>query len=174
MKAKIDFCDFCFTKQEDFVNTICPFCGYPMKGHKTEQEQFISVNEKSKQTIDEAETALSQARFAMLWPSLTGVLLSFGFSFPPQHMLQFAITLAFYSIFILAYFLVAWRPRPILILTSTVLLTGILFSMAYGIVPKMVLVVPGVILLIYINAIYSAWRAEKVLDQMSRFQLKKN
>lgn len=172
MKNKNDFCEFCFTKQEDLVNAICPVCSYPMKGSKAQQDQFIASNEKLKQKIDEAETALSQARFAMLWPSLTAILLSFGFNFPPQNMLRFAITLGFYSIFVFAYFLVAWKPFPILLLAAMVLFTGILFSMAYGIVPKMLLIVPGVIWLIYLNGIYSVWRAEKALEIKQQYGTK--
>jgi hypothetical protein len=160
-------CDFCFEKQEDLVNVFCPVCGYPMKGTPQQQHNFKKQHEAIKQKIDESETALSQARFAMLWPSLTSIVISFTFSFPPKNMYIFAGTLTFYAAFIAMYFIVSWKPLPILILAAMTLLGGILFSLSRHTVPNMVLVVPAVIFLIYVNAIYSVWRAEKALETLS-------
>jgi hypothetical protein len=157
-------CDFCFTKREDLTNPHCAICGNPVNGTKDEKERFAAANEKLKQKIDEAETALSQARFAMLWPSLTAVILTFAFNFPPHNFYQFAGTLIFYAIFIGAYFIVAWQPFPILVLTSMLLLAGVLFTMWKGTALNPLLLVPGIILLIYLNAVYSVWRADKALE----------
>jgi hypothetical protein len=166
MKEKInDTCDFCFTKQEDLVNTFCPACGYPMKGSKEEQRKFFLANEKLKQKIDEAETALSQARFAMLWPSITAVVLSFGFGFPPHNIYQFLGPIVFYLLFVVLYFIVALKPFPLLILAFMILLSGILFSILHGNTLKFLLIVPGAIMLIYLNGIYSIRRAEKALEE---------
>jgi hypothetical protein len=162
-------CDFCFEKQEDLVNTICPACGYPMKGSQQEQQQFKAAHVKEKQKIDEAETSLSQARYAMLWPSLAAIVLNFIFDFPPQNMYVFAATLGFYAVFVGAYFVVAWRPLPILLLTSMFLLSGMIFAFSTNMIQNRLLIVPGIILLIYSNAIYSTWRAEKVVDGMRAF-----
>jgi hypothetical protein len=166
-------CDFCFTKQEDLVNVFCPACGYPMKGSKQEQAQFAAANKKNKEKIDEAETALSQARFAMLWPSLAAFVINFAFDFPPRNMIVFAGTLGFYGIFVAAYFVVSWRPLPILILSAMILFSGMFFAFSNGMVSKILLIVPGVILLIYGNAIYSVWRAEKAVEEMGVFRMKK-
>ena len=163
-------CDFCFTKQEDLVNAICPACGYPMKGAEQEQERFMVANEKGKQKIDEAETSLSQARFAMLWPSLAGLVINFTFDFPPKNLLVFAITVGFYLLFVTAYFVVAWKPLPILILVAMTLLGGILFAISHELLSKMLLIVPAIILLIYCNAIYSVWRADRVVNAMGVYQ----
>lgn len=173
MKEKNEFCDFCYTRQEDLVNVFCPACGYPMKGSKEEQAHFNKANEKKKQKIDEAETALSQARFAMLWPSLAAFVINFTFDFPPRNTTVFAGTLGFYAIFVVAYFVVSWRPLPILILSAMTLLSGMLFGISTGMLSNLLLIVPGVILLIYCNAIYSVWRADKIVDEMGLFQLKK-
>ncbi|MDQ3111249.1 MAG: hypothetical protein M3R17_15275 [Bacteroidota bacterium] len=163
-------CDFCFEKQEDLVNVMCPVCGYPMKGTKEAQTTFRSVNEKVKQKIDEAETALSQARFAMLWPSLTSIVITLAFNLPPKNIYQLAGTLGFYSIFVVLYFIVALKPLQILILASMILLSGILYSLSISVVPKTLLIVPAVILLIYLNCIYSTWRAEKALEGLQSFR----
>lgn len=163
-------CEFCFTKQEDLVNVICPACGYPMKGEKQEQDRFRAANEKNKQKIDEAETSLSQARFAMLWPSLAGSVIQFTFDFPPKNLIAFGITMGFYLVFVAAYFVVSWKPLPILILVAMTLLGGVLFAISIGMLSKMLLIVPAIILLIYCNAIYTVWRAEKVVDAMGEYK----
>jgi hypothetical protein len=165
-------CDFCLEQQEDLVNVFCPTCGYPMKGNAQEQQNFKTQHEAVKQKIDEAETALSQARFAMLWPSLTSIVLTFSFNFPPKNLYEFAATLGFYAAFVVMYFIVALKPLAILILAAMMLLGGILFSLSMHTVPNGLLVVPGVIFLIYANAIYSLWRAEKALDTLSGFSAK--
>lgn len=166
MPEKKLVCDFCYATLEKFSDVYCPECGYPARGSKDGQEKFIAANETTKKKIDEADTALSQARFAMLWPSLTAIIVTLALGHPTQHYVESGITLAFYLLFVAMYFVAALKPFPILILCFTILLGGILFSFLRGSISKGILLVPGIIALIYLNGIYSVWRAEKALEKI--------
>jgi hypothetical protein len=159
-------CDFCYTKQEKFDELNCRECGFPLTGSEPVKAKFLADHEAEKQKIDEAETGLSQARFAMLWPSLTAILITFAFQFPPGNIPEFAVTIGYYGLFVVFYFIVSYRPVPILILSSLVLIAGILFSFANGMMFKIILIVPAMILFSFGNAIYLAKRAEKALEKM--------
>ncbi len=161
-------CDFCKTKYDGPYRIDCPGCGYPVHGDALQQAQFTAANTELKAVIDEAETALSWARFALLWPWLAVLALAaWQFLLPPADVPAFAVTAIFCMIFIGCYFAAPWRPVPVLILALTVLIISVLAAMVK--MPfNVMFIIPAFLLIAYSNALYTVWKSEKALEEKKR------
>jgi hypothetical protein len=159
-------CDFCKTNYDGPYRTDCAECGYPVHGNAGEQAQFTAANEALKNVIDEAESALSWARFALLWPWLTALALAaWQFLNPPVDLLSFGIVTFFCAIFIGCYFAAPWRPVPILILALTTLIVLLLVAFLRTGFVNVWYIIPAFLLVAYSNGLYTVWKSQKALEQ---------
>ncbi|HTL82844.1 MAG TPA: hypothetical protein VL651_14120 [Bacteroidia bacterium] len=110
-------CEFCKSELKDVPAHECEVCGFPVKGTEQEQQDFMMVNAELKSLIDESETALSWARFVMLWPWVGAFIMgSFYFLRPPIQWIAFFASLTICTVFIAAFFAV--KKKPVEVLTS--------------------------------------------------------
>lgn len=163
-------CNFCFAAETAPYTANCKECGFPIHGTSQEQAQFSVANADLKKVIDTAESALSNARFSLLWPWLT-TLIGSGVYFlrPPANFLSFGILAALSLFFIAGYFVVAWKPVPVLLATTLVMLliVGLAFWYLHSLsmnslIPELI---PLLITVVLARALYACYRVEKALDK---------
>ena len=158
-------CSFCYAKIPGPFDRNCPNCGFPVQGTAAEQESFVAQHTELKQEIDEAESALSWARFGMLWPGLGAIIGSLFFYSALPGMLKLLAGVISGGILIAAYFLVPRKPVPVLLACVIYILLCIVtlyfeFSFSFS-----VYLLPLLILLTYGNALYTSRKLARHFKQ---------
>lgn len=164
-------CNFCREELKDATLAECPRCNFPLNGTSEVQAKFRSENEELEQLIQEADSALSWARFGMLWPWLTIIVIGcFYFLRSPVNISACLSVIAISSIFIACYFAVLKKTIPVL----TVAFICLLLITSYGMFAMSILlsipifwtqfIIPAILLLMYGNALYLNIKLEKKLS----------
>ena len=163
-------CEFCGTKQEGPYQVSCTECGYPIYGTPQEQQIFEEQHKELKTVLDKAESALSSARFALLWPSLAAlVFIGLGFWTHRLTMSGLMIGVAVPGIFIASYFLTPWKAVPILLIDSIVALLIIGMELYtnkdLSLGGLIGIAIPVLVESIYVRALFVCRKAEKALEK---------
>lgn len=169
-------CDFCGAEIKDPFVELCPRCDFPLHGTIESQEKFISENEKLTQLIISADNALSWARFALLWPWITAILVAGYFLISAPGLVQemvfaFSSSVIISSIFIFCYFTAPKKPLQSLTLAFILLL----FMTLYGLYAARMflmfpnfwlkMIIPALLLLMYGNGLFLMLKLDKTFRE---------
>lgn len=171
LNKKLSECDFCGYELNNSTLEKCPKCNFTGQGTSEEKEKFRSENVELERLVQEADSALSWARFGMLWPWLTVIAIGlFYFLRKPVNISACLSLTAISCIFIACYFAVQKKPIPILAMAFICLLLIISFGVfAMSILLSTTiywtpLIIPAILLLMYGNALYLNVKLEKKLS----------
>lgn len=176
-------CPFCAAEIKDPFAPVCVKCDFPLHGTDEMKENFRSENAESGQLIKRAVRAFNWARFGMLWPWLTAIIVAGYFLIRTPALVQemvfaFSSSVIISSIFIFCYFTAPKKPVKILTLAFVLLLflalyglyAARMFLMFPGFWLKML--VPAILLLMYGNALFLMIKMEKELKCKKRMHEK--
>ncbi len=167
-------CDFCGAEIKDPFVELCPRCDFPLHGAIEAQEKFRIENEKLDQLIKSADSALSWARFAMLWPWTAAILVAGYFLISASVIVQemvfaFSSSVIISGIFIFCYFAAPKKPLQSLTLAFVLLLFMTLYGLyaarMFLMFPNfwMKMIIPALMLLMYGNALFLMLKLRKTL-----------
>lgn len=183
MKNDSPECEFCYSKLNVDAFNICPKCDFPVHGAIEEKENFRNENAELEQLIRSADKALSWARFGMLWPWLTAIVLAvcgiiFFAAIIPGMIYTVLFTLPIPLIFITCYFIVPKKPVPILTVAFVLMLSIILYGLyeirMFLMFPKvwLELIIPAILLFMFGNALFLMIKLEKTLKNKKELSYK--
>jgi hypothetical protein len=165
-------CEFCQAELKNSSFANCKRCGFPISGTAIEKENFRNNNTELVELIQETDSALSWARFAMLWPWLTAIVVGATYFLrSPVEVVAFFATVTISSFFIFGYFAVKKKPVAILTAVFVVLLMLTVYSL-YKAYPFFLIginwtpfLIPTILLIMFGNALFLMRKLERTLNE---------
>lgn len=169
-------CEFCMADLKDGNAGKCIRCGFPIQGTDQEKENFRIVNKELEQLIQEADSALSWARFGMLWPWLSSIVIGLCYFLrAPVDIYACAADIGLSSLFISCYFTVRKKPLPTLhgaffaLLMLTIFALYQSYEFSFRLAFWTPYIIPAILLIMFGNALYLMRKLEKRWKEKKEF-----